>query len=110
MPYFLSFANATKSRLFVSTFMLAVTSCGVAAESLSPPPLTVQEQIAALKKQNQEMHMQIEMLKQQRWRTSPPRRIGIDAAFPVMQVTNGKDAKADVQSLKQAIEVMNGRS
>lgn len=109
MPHFLFFANTTKSRLFVLAFMLVTASCGVAAESLNPPSLTVQAQIAVLKKQNQEMRTQIEALKQQRWQTSPSRRGG-DAAPPVVLITNGKDASADVQSLKQAIEAMNDRS
>lgn len=111
MQHPLSFsANTMKNRLFVATFMLIVGSGGVAAESLNPQPLAVQEQIAALKKQNQEMHLQIEALRQQRWRTPPSQRAGGFAAPQVVLVTSGKDAKADVQSLKQAIEAMNGRS
>lgn len=111
MQHPLSFpTNTMKNRLFVATFMLIVGSGGVAAESLNPLPLSVQEQIAALKKQNQEMHLQIEALRQQRWRMPSSPRAGGFAAPQVVLITNGKDAKVDVQSLKQAIEAMNGRS
>lgn len=103
-------ANTMKRCSFVSMFILAVASGGVAAESLTPQPISAQEQIAALKKQNQEMHLQIEALRQQRLRSDFSRRADGFAAPQVVQVINGKDAKANVQSLKQAIEAMNGRS
>lgn len=103
-------AGAIKARLFVSAFMLFVGSCGAAAESLSSRPLTVQEQIAAIKKQNQEMREQIEGLKQQNRRSSPSQRMNGSVEPLVVLISNGKDDKASVQSLKQAIEAMNGRS
>ena len=85
-----SFApRAMKSGLLVSTLVLAIGNYGAAAESLNPLPLAMQEQIAALKKQNQEMHEQIEALKRQsRW-TSSSRQAGDSAAPPVVMVTNG---------------------
>lgn len=108
-PYNFSVSRAMVSRLLVSTFILAVVNCGAAAGSLSPLPLAIQDQIAALKKQNLEMHAQIEALKQQsRW-TPSSRRAGDSATPPVMVVTNGKNSKASVQSLKWAIEAMNNR-
>lgn len=106
-------ASAMKNRLLVAMFMLAAGSCSAVAESLKPQPLTVQDQITALKKQSQEMHGQIDALKQQSWRSSPSRRISgsaAPAAPQVVLITNGKDDKASVQSLKRAIESMNGRS
>ncbi|HUW50973.1 MAG TPA: hypothetical protein VMV75_08160 [Sulfuricella sp.] len=99
-----------KSRLLVSTFMLTVGSCGAMADSLNPQPLAVKEQIAVLKKQSQEMREQIDALKQQNWQLSPSRRVGGFATPQVVLITNGKDDRASVQSLKQAIETMNGRS
>ncbi|MEN6629698.1 MAG: hypothetical protein ABFC42_08635 [Sulfuricella sp.] len=103
-------ANIMKRRLFVSMFMFVAASGGVAAEPLNLQPAAAQEQIEGLKKQNREMRLQIEALRQQRWQSHSPRRVGDSAAPQVVLITNGKDAKANVQSLKQAIEVMNGRS
>lgn len=98
------------SRLLVSAFGLIV-GCGgtAAAKSLNPIPLTIQEQIVALKKQNQDMHKQIEALKQQsRWASSS-RQASDSAMPPVVVISNDKNAKANVQSLKLAIEAMNNR-
>lgn len=105
-----SFAlRAMISRLLIASFLLAVGNCGAAAEPLNPLPLAMQEQIAALEMQNQDMHRQIEALKQQSKWASSSRQGGGSASPPVVVVTNGKDAKASVQSLKWAIEAMNNR-
>ncbi|MCE5182583.1 MAG: hypothetical protein LLG15_12370 [Betaproteobacteria bacterium] len=93
----------------MSTLALAIGNYGAAAESLGPLPSAIQEQIAALKKQNQEMYEQIEALKRQSKLASSSLRAGGSAAPPVAVVTSGQNAKASVQSLKWAIEAMNGQ-
>jgi hypothetical protein len=89
------------------------------ASQQGPHAETLQAEIAALKKKNDELRAQIEAIKkdqpQQQPPASPTREMGENAASASssssseMTITN-KDPKAAAQALKAAIEAMNAES